>query len=315
MKEHLSIPLLGASMGTILLFYKYVPIQYPLEIQKWQKKLCTDLGLTGRILLAHEGINGTVGGSDDATQAYIKAMTEHPLFGGIDFKTAPGGSEAFPRMKISVKNEIVHLGIDPAELTATQGGEHLTPQQTHDLLSNPPENLVVLDGRNNYEAAVGKFQNAITPDIRYFRQFPQYIDENVDQFKDKTVLMYCTGGIRCERASAYLAQKGVAEKIYQVEGGIHRYIEQFPDGHFRGKNYVFDNRITVTVNSDILSNCLNCPTPSAEYFNCLNALCNKHFTSCPNCIEKFHKTCSQRCQELVASAQTPQRTPFEKMTR
>lgn len=300
-------------MGTILLYYKYVQIQYPLEIQKWQKKLCADLGLTGRILLAHEGINGTVGGSQEATQAYIAAMNEHPLFGNIDFKTAPGGTEAFPRMKISVKNEIVHLGIDPATLTAAQAGKHLTPQETHDLLNNPPENLVILDGRNNYEAAVGKFKDAITPDIRYFRQFPEYIDQNVDQFKDKTVLMYCTGGIRCERASAYLAQKGVAEKIYQVEGGIHRYIEQFPDGHFRGKNYVFDNRVTVRVNSDVLSNCLNCPTPSDEYFNCLNALCNKHFTSCTPCITRLHKACSQKCYELIASDQTPQRTPFEKI--
>lgn len=300
-------------MGTILLYYKYVEIQYPHEIQKWQKKLCSDLGLTGRILLAHEGINGTVGGSDEATEAYIKAMNEHPLFGSIDFKRAPGGAEAFPRMKISVKNEIVHLGIDPKKLTANQGSTHLTPQQTHDLLSNPPENLVVLDGRNNYEAAVGKFKNAITPDIRYFRQFPKYIDENVDQFKDKTVLMYCTGGIRCERASAYLEQKGVAQKIYQLEGGIHRYIEQFPDGHFRGKNYVFDNRITVTVNDDILSKCLNCPTPAAEYFNCINALCNKHFTSCNSCIEALHKTCSPKCHALISSSSTPQRPAFEKI--
>ncbi len=300
-------------MGTILLYYKYVTIQSPIEIQKWQKELCASLGLTGRILLAHEGINGTVGGSDEATQAYIAAMQQHPLFGDIDFKTAPGGCEAFPRMKISIKKEIVHLGIDPEKLTVQNTGQHLTPQQVHELLDNPPKDLVIIDTRNSYEVAVGKFNNAIDPQTRYFRQFPDWVDQNVDSLKDKTVLMYCTGGVRCERATAYVNVKNVAKKVYQLEGGIHRYIEKYPNGHFRGKNYVFDNRITVRVNQDVLSTCLNCPTASDEYFNCLNALCNKHFTSCQACLEAFEKTCSSKCQELIKHKQTPERQPFAKI--
>jgi len=299
-------------MGTILLYYKYVKIQYPAEIQKWQKELCAKLGLTGRILLAHEGINGTVGGTDEATQEYIQAMNAHPLFGNIDFKTAPGGSQAFPRMRISLRNEIVRLGVNPEELTVEDTGKHLTPSQAHDLLSNPPKDLIILDTRNNYESAVGTFKDAITPDIKYFRQFPQYIDENIDQFKDKTVLMFCTGGVRCERATAYLNKKNVSKEVYQIEGGIHRYIEQFPEGFFRGKNYVFDNRITVRANDDILSKCLNCPTPSDEYFNCLNALCNKHFTACETCIQQFDRTCSAKCQDLISSKQAPERIPLQK---
>lgn len=300
-------------MGVILLFYKYVQIDNPVQVQTWQKQLCASLGLTGRILLAHEGINGTVGGSQESADAYIQVMNQHPLFSDIDFKTSQGGPEAFPRMKIVIKKEIVHLGIDPQELTVADTAEHLTPEETHQLFSNPPEDFVVLDGRNNYEAAVGKFVGAITPDIRYFRQFPEYIDQNVDQFKDKTVFMYCTGGIRCERASAYLNKKNVAKKIYQVQGGIHRYVEQFPNGYFRGKNYVFDQRITVKINDDILANCLNCSTPSDEYFNCLNALCNKHFTSCAACLDKFAKTCGATCQILVQEKKTPERIPFQKI--
>jgi predicted sulfurtransferase len=300
-------------MGTILLYYKYVNIQSPIEIQKWQKELCTKLGLTGRILLAQEGINGTVGGSDESTQEYIKAMNEHPLFGNIDFKTAPGGAEAFPRMKISIKKEIVHLGIDPEALTVKDTGEHLSPSQIHDLLNNPPEDLVIIDTRNSYEIAVGKFKNAIDPQTRYFRQFPQWVDQNVDMLKDKTVLMYCTGGVRCERASAYVNVKNVAKKVVQLEGGIHRYVEQFPDGHFRGKNYVFDNRITVRANEDVLGKCLNCPTLSDEYFNCLNALCNRHFTSCAPCLQAFDTTCSITCQELIKHKQAPERQPFAKI--
>lgn len=300
-------------MGIILLYYKYVNIPNPIEIQKWQKELCAKLGLTGRILLAHEGINGTVGGSDEATQEYIKAMSEHPFFGNIDFKTAPGDRDAFPRMKISIKKEIVNLGIDPETLTVKDTAEHLSPQQIHDLLSNPPQDLVIIDTRNSYEIAVGKFNNAIDPQTRYFRQFPQWVDQNVDMLKDKTVFMYCTGGVRCERATAYVNVKNVAKKVVQLEGGIHRYIEQFPDGHFRGKNYVFDNRITVRANEDILSKCLNCPTPSDEYFNCLNALCNKHYTSCAACLQAFDRTCSTKCQELIKHKQAPERQPFAKI--
>jgi predicted sulfurtransferase len=300
-------------MGIILLFYKYVQIDNPIQIQSWQKQLCADLGLTGRILLSHEGINGTLGGTQEATDAYIAAMNAHPLFDAIDFKASAGGAHAFPRCKIVIKREIVHLGIDPKDLTVADAGQHLTPEQTHELFLNPPKDFVVLDGRNNYEAAVGKFVGAITPDIRYFRQFPEYIDQNVDQFKDKTVLMYCTGGIRCERASAYLEKKGVAKKIYQVAGGIHRYVEKFPDGFFRGTNYVFDQRITVKVNDDVLGTCLNCATSSDDYFNCLNALCNKHFTSCQACLSKFAGTCGQTCQILLQEKKTPERVPFQKI--
>ena len=301
-------------MGIILLFYKYIDIQYPVAIQKWQRDLCTQLELTGRIIIAHEGINGTVGGTNEATRAYIQAMNEHPLFGDIDFKTAPGGSQAFPKMKITVKNEIVHLGIDPTQLTTENGGQHLTPQQVHELLSNPPHDLVILDTRNNYESAVGTFKGSLTPDIRYFRQLPGYIDENIDQFKDKTVLMHCTGGVRCERATSYLDQKKVAKTIYQISGGIHRYIEQYPDGFFRGKNYVFDQRITVKANDEILGSCLHCKIPSDEYFNCLNALCNKHFTSCMPCIDSFQKACSAQCQSLLAQKIAPERIPLQKIT-
>jgi predicted sulfurtransferase len=300
-------------VGIILLFYKYVQIDNPVQIQTWQKQLCAQLGLTGRILLAHEGINGTLGGTKQATDAYIAAMTQHPLFGGIDFKTSEGGAHAFPRCKIVIKKEIVHLGIDPKDLTVADTAQHLTPEQTHELFLNPPKDFVVLDGRNNYESAVGKFVGAVTPDIRYFRQFPEYVDQNVDQFKDKTVFMYCTGGIRCERASAYLEKKGIAKKIYQVEGGIHRYVEKFPYGFFRGTNYVFDQRITVKVNDDVIGSCLNCNTASDQYFNCLNALCNKHFTSCHSCHDQFSGTCGQICQILVQEKKTPQRVPFQKI--
>lgn len=310
--NHLSLFLLGIIMGKILLFYKYIDIQYPEAIKKWQLALCNDLGLTGRIILAHEGINGTVAGSDEATDAYIAAMNEHPLFGNIDWKTALGDSQAFPKLKISVKNEIVHLGVDTKEVTVKDGGRHLTPDEIHELLSNRPEDFVLLDTRNNYETAVGAFTDCIKPDIRYFRQFPQYLNENLDQFKDKTVLMTCTGGVRCERATALLVQKGVAKEVLQMNGGIHRYIEKYPQGFFRGKNYVFDKRITVAANDDVLGQCYLCKCAHDEYTNCLNVLCNRHFVCCPDCLKQFDNTCSQTCQTITQDNKN-QRTPLEKI--
>lgn len=300
-------------MSKIILFYKYVNLENPTEILKSQRELCENLNLKGRIILASEGINATLGGSDEEIYQYIDFMNAHPLFADIDFKDSIGGAEYFPRLRIVIKNEIVNLGIKPEDLTTKNTGIHLTPTQTHELLQNKTKDLIILDGRNNYEAAVGKFEDAIIPDIRYFRQFPEYIDQNLEQFKDKDVLMYCTGGIRCERATAYLKSKGIAKEVYQVEGGIHRYVEQYPDGFFKGKNYVFDARITVPVNNEILGKCYVCNAKCDDYVNCLNAECNKHFISCSDCILKLNETCSEKCNKLVLEKKVYIRPKFNKL--
>ncbi len=295
-------------MSTILLYYKYVAIDNPEAIRQWQFDLCTNLGLTGRILIAHEGINGTVGGADEACKAYIDAMNAHPLFGNIDFKTSPGGAEDFPRLRVAVRPEIVSLGVDPENLTVRDSGQHLTPAQAHKLLEEHPADLVILDARNNYESRVGTFKGAITPDIEMFRELPAYIDGHLEQFADKQVLMFCTGGVRCERATAYLNRKNIAKNVYQIEGGIHRYAEQFPDGYFRGKNYVFDGRIAAHVTDDVLAQCDWCKTSCDEYANCVNTQCNKQIILCPACTSQSHVTCSERCRDLVMNKKVKIRT-------
>jgi len=296
-------------MGKILLFYKYIAIEYPKQLLKWQRKICTDLGLKGRIILGHEGINGTLGGTVKNIEHYKTIMDNHQLFKGIDFKESPGGADNFPKLSIVAKDEIVNLGQDPKKITPKDGGIHLTPQQVHELLNNKPEDLVILDARNKGESDVGTFKDAITPNTKHFRELPEYIDNNLDQFKDKQVLMYCTGGIRCERATTYLKTKNVAKEVYQIEGGIHRYVEQFPEGHFRGKNYVFDSRVTVCVNDDILGSCGICSTSCDEYINCLNALCNKHFICCNTCLKQYNNTCGATCMELVRDKKVQVRPP------
>lgn len=294
-------------MGKILLYYKYIHIEYPERILKWQKKICADLDLTGRIIIAHEGVNGTVGGTAENTELYKKIMHKDPLFADVIFKESPGSADCFPKMRIVVKNEIVHLGVDPKTITADNGGTHLEPAQAHELIAKQSPNLVVFDARNNFESRIGTFTNAITPDIEHFRELPSYIDNNLEQFKDKEVLMFCTGGIRCERASSYLKSKGVASNVYQISGGIHTYVEQFPNGFFRGKNYVFDGRVAVKVNDDIIGTCYICNTACDEYTNCVNALCNLHFVGCPSCITNLHNSCSTHCLELVTQEKVAKR--------
>ncbi len=298
-------------MGKILLYYKYVTVEDPEAIVAWQKEFCNALKLKGRIIVATEGINGTVGGSLEATTAYREALDNHPLFHNIDFKESDGGAEDFPRLRVVVRDEIVTLGIAPAELGVQDGGKHLTPKEVHELLQNKPSDLVVLDGRNKYEANIGKFNDAIVPPIKAFSEFPRYIDQNIAQFKDKKVLMYCTGGVRCERATAYLKTKGVQE-VYQIDGGIHRYVEQYPDGFFRGKNYVFDDRLALEANKDVLGQCDFCKTPSDAYTNCVNMSCNKKVLACIACLKKWTNTCSASCFDLARSGKVTVRTHFRK---
>lgn len=299
-------------MNKIILFYKYVDIAYPKQVMKWQQQICKELELKGRVLISHEGINGTLGGSSSNLDIYKDLMSTHELFGDIDFKESAGGPECFPRLAVKVRNEAVALGIPYDTLTPRSGGQHLSPQETHELIQSNPEDLIILDTRNDYEWAIGRFENAILPPIENFRDLPKYLDENADQFKDKQVLMYCTGGIRCERATAYLNEKKIAKKVYQIKGGIHRYVEQYPNGFFRGKNYVFDGRISVRVNEDILGSCSLCNKPCDDYYNCLNALCNKHFIACTECSETFGKSCSETCQQLLAEKKVAPRPEFQK---
>jgi len=288
-------------MSKVLLFYKYIYIPNPEELRTWHQNLCSSLQLTGRIILASEGINGTIAGATAQLEAYKKALDEHPLFSGIDFKESDGDASCFPRLNVVVKQEIVKLGIDPAQLSAHDGGIHLTPHEAHELLHNKTDNVLVFDVRNNYESRIGSFEGAVKAPINNFRDLPEYIDTTLEQFKDKDVLMYCTGGIRCERASAYLKSKNIANNVYQITGGIHTYAEQFPHGFFKGKNYVFDARISMPITADILTTCDFCTTPYDDYSNCINAHCNKQIIVCPPCITQHNNTCSTTCAEKVAT--------------
>lgn len=294
-------------MNSIILFYKYIFIQRPKKILEWQKSLCGNLGLKGRIILAQEGINGTLEGKSESIEQYKNALHAHELFNAIDFKESSNTANHFPRLRIVIKKEIVYLGIDPQKLSANQAGIALEPEQAHQLISQKPDNLVILDCRNKVESAIGAFENAVRPDVNHFREFPAYIDQNVELFKDKQILMYCTGGVRCERGSAYIQSKNIAQSVFHIKGGIQRYTQQFPQGYFKGKNYVFDGRTAIKVTDDILGTCLICATPYDEYTNCMRAACNKHFIGCPHCLQAYLNTCSTACKNLITDNPHSQR--------
>uniref|UniRef100_A0A8C8AWD2 Thiosulfate sulfurtransferase/rhodanese-like domain-containing protein 2 n=1 Tax=Otus sunia TaxID=257818 RepID=A0A8C8AWD2_9STRI len=306
--SHLSYDDLTSKVGEVLLYYCYCEVKDPEKLCAWQKALCQHLHLTGKVRIASEGINGTVGGSKVATNLYIEVMLSQPLFKDIlcqeDFKSSAGGAHCFPDLRVGVFKEIVPMGIDPNIVSYKETGIHLSPQEFHreveqylSQASQGQSDTILLDCRNFYESKIGHFQGCLAPDIRKFSYFPSYIDENLELFKDKRVLMYCTGGIRCERGSAYLRSKAVCREVYQLKGGIHKYLEEFPDGFYRGKLFVFDDRYAICSNEDIISACRYCGTLWDQYKLCSSQHCQQLVLTCPSCRNKGLTACCHVCQE------------------
>jgi len=284
----------------VLLYYKYVPIENHEEFAKEHLAFCKELGLKGRILVAHEGINGTVSGTIEQTDAYMQAMHANPLFKNMVFKIDEAEGHAFKKMFVRPRPELVTFkleeDIDPNQLS----GKRLKPKEWLEALQQ--EDVIILDGRNYYEYDVGHFRNAIRPEVKSFREFPKWIRENLSQYKDKKILTYCTGGIRCEKLSGFLIREGFKD-VSQLDGGIATY------GHdpevrgklFDGKMYVFDERITVQVNhtdeQTVVGKCLHCGAPSEKYINCTYDFCHNHHIVCEACEEKHGGYCSPECAE------------------
>ncbi|CAH1790134.1 unnamed protein product [Owenia fusiformis] len=292
--------------GTILLFYKYRDVPSPEHMKSWQLELCRRLHLMGKVRVGKEGINATVGGTTANTGIYTSAVLSHPWFNDMlhtDFKTSPGCAGDFPDgLKVGIYEEIVPMGINPAVVSHKDTGVHLDPAEFHKAIEEhlthqtAERDSVLVDCRNFYESKIGQFKDALAPDIRKFSYFPEYVDKNLDTFRDKNVYMYCTGGIRCERGSAYLKAKGVCKEVYQLNGGIHKYLESYPDGLYRGKLFVFDNRYTISSNDDILSNCFYCAKLYDSYKPCSSAHCHILVLICEECTAKGFTTCCPRCQ-------------------
>jgi UPF0176 protein len=281
-----------------LLYYCYSPIENAEQFAADHLKFCQSLNLVGRIIVADEGLNGTVSGTAEACEAYMAAIHADERFAKTDFKIDEVDEPSFIKMHCRYKSEIVHSGLrDPNVIDPNkQTGKHLEPAEF--LAMKDHEDVVILDVRSDYEHNLGRFKNAVTLDIENFREFPEKINE-LAQYKDKKILTYCTGGIKCEKASALLLKEGFKD-VYQLHGGIIKYGKEVGGKDFEGKCYVFDNRVAVdvnTVNPVIVSTCYNCGKTTPKMINCANPECNEHFTQCDECGDKMLGCCSEACME------------------
>lgn len=283
----------------VLLYYRYTHIEDPEQMRQEQFDFCSANNLLGRILVAREGINGTVSGKRKDTQAYMDYMSAHPVFAGIEFKIDAYDQHAFNKLHVRVKNEIVHLGLGHEDVDPTvQTGTYIEPLEFRELLRNKPEEVVILDARSRYEYEVGKFPDALTLDIENFRELPQQL-EDISHLKNKTIITYCTGGIKCEKASALLMKEGFTN-VFQLHGGIVRYGHEAEGENFEGSCYVFDHRVVVPVNKvnpKVIGKCAVCASPTEKMINCANTQCNKHFLICSTCADTLEGCCSDACHD------------------
>ncbi len=273
----------------VLLFYVFTPLADPDAMRLWQRDLCESLGLGGRILISHDGINGTVGGELGAIKKYRRKTREYEAFKDIDFKWSEGTSENdFPRLKVRVRDELVGFGA-PGELKVDEhgvvgGGRRLTPDQLHELVST--KDVTFFDGRNKWEAEIGRFKNAVVPDVVNSQDFVAELDSGkYDHLKDQPIVTYCTGGVRCEVLSSMMVNRGF-RKVYQLDGGIVRYGKAYGDaGLWEGALYVFDNRKAVTFSPDaaVIGTCSQCGEGSSRMENCSRPECRQQMVVCDSC--------------------------------
>lgn len=282
----------------VLLYYQYVNIENPEQFTAEHLAFCKEIGLKGRILVAKEGINGTVSGTYEQTQCYIDAMHADPRFAETIFKIDEENTSAFKKMHVRYRQELVTLNleddINPNELTGT----YLEPKEFRKAILD--KNTIVIDARNDYEYDLGHFRGAVRPEIRTFRELPQWIRENKEQFMDKKIVTYCTGGIRCEKFSGWLLKEGF-EDVGQLHGGIATYGKdpEVQGELWDGQMYVFDTRISVPINQKdpvIVGRDWFDGSPCERYVNCANPKCNRQILTSVENEEKHLKGCCYDCR-------------------
>ncbi len=280
------------ALNKIILYYGFAPVADPKAVMLWQKTLCASLNLKGRILISEHGINGTLGGDMEDLKKYCRATKEYPGFGKIDFKWSDGTGNDFPRLSVKARKELVAFTtpneIEVAKSGIVNGGKHLKPHQVNQLVEERGDEVVFFDGRNAFEAKIGKFKNAVVPDVQTTHDFIAELESGkYDHLKDKPIVTYCTGGIRCEILSAVMINRGFQE-VYQIEGGIVRYGERYRDkGLWEGSLYVFDGRMNVDFSDEAktIGVCECCGGATKEFRNCSNLGCKDLVLLCDSCNE------------------------------
>jgi UPF0176 protein len=296
----------------VILYYGFTPISDPDAMMLWQKEMCQSLGLTGRILISKHGINGTLGGEMAALKKYVSKTRKYPGFKKITFKWSEGTGSDFPRLSIRVRPELVAFGdpdlIEVDENGVVGGGTHIRPDQLAVLVKERGDDVVFFDGRNAFEAEIGKFKGAIVPDVTTSRDFIEEIESGkYDHIKDKPVVTYCTGGIRCEILSAVMVKNGFKE-VYQIDGGIVKYGNAFgDDGLWEGSLYIFDSRMKMEFSdhAKVIGKCEKCEASTNLFRNCKTASCHQLILLCDSCagldsnLSCTHDPSKARTAELI----------------
>jgi UPF0176 protein len=286
---------------TTLSFYKYHHIADPKAFRDELYRAWSGLDVLGRIYLATEGINGQLSVPSDAFDELRKLLYSIPFLNGIRLNVAvDDDGKSFFKLKILVRSKIVADGITDPEFDVTNSGVHVNAEEFNELADKPE--TIIVDMRNHYESEVGHFRNAITPDADTFREELQLVSEMLQGKKDKNVIMYCTGGIRCEKASAWMKYKGF-EHVFQLDGGIIEYTRQVKEkgleNKFIGKNFVFDERLGERISDDIVATCHQCGKACDDHTNCRNDGCHLLFIQCQECAAKYDGCCSQECKDII----------------
>jgi UPF0176 protein len=280
----------------VLLFYKYVTLEDPEAFARDFRVSAERHQLKGRAIIAEEGLNATLEGPTERTEEFAKELMKDQRLAGMNIKRSEGTGETFPKLSVKVREEIVgthfpHEKADPRTRTAP----HLTPEEMKLWYENNKD-FVIIDMRNDYEYAGGHFKGSINPGLANSRDLPKALPK-LEQYKDKKVVTVCTGGIRCEKMSAFLMNNGF-EDVYQLENGIHSYMEKYPGEDFLGTLYTFDGRVTMDFGGDreIVGTCYRCKEKSENYVNCANFDCHLHFICCTNCASPEGAAyCSEKC--------------------
>jgi UPF0176 protein len=285
-----------------LSFYKYHHIEDPGIFRDELYTLFDSLEVLGRIYVATEGINAQISVPTEKFEAFKKELFSISFLNGIRLNVAvDDNGKSFFKLKILVRKKIVADGLDDSAFDVTDSGVHVSAQEFNQLADNP--NTLIIDMRNHYESEVGHFKNAICPDVDTFREELQIAEDLMTEHKDKNLLMYCTGGIRCEKASAWMKYKGF-KNVFQLDGGIIEYArqvkEQGLENKFIGKNFVFDERLGERITEDIISVCHQCGNPCDDHTNCKNDGCHLLFIQCEACAKAFNNCCSQECKDILA---------------
>ncbi|HJO70746.1 MAG TPA: rhodanese-related sulfurtransferase [Flavobacteriaceae bacterium] len=285
-----------------LSFYKYFKLGNPNLFRDHLFIVWSKLDVLGRIYVAKEGINAQLSVPKENYNKFKESLKSLTPLNEIRLNVAiEQYSKSFLKLTIKVREKIVADGLDDKSFDVTNIGDHLNAEQFNQMLNE--DNTVCIDMRNHYESEIGFFRRAIKPDVDTFRESLEVIDDQLEKNgKDKNYLMYCTGGIRCEKASAYLKYKGI-QNVFQLEGGIIEYTRQVKqnklENNFLGKNFVFDERKSERISDEIVSSCHQCGAPADTHVNCTNEACHLLFIQCKNCQEKMNTCCSDDCNKTI----------------